>query len=93
MVEVIGKIARNGHITIPGKIRKMLNIGEGDVVRFSVEGNKITITPGVIVDKDQAYFFKKETQEQIKRSEKDFKEGKYATFSSGQDLKKVAESD
>ncbi len=93
MVEIIGKIARNGHITIPGKIRKMLNIEEGDVVRFSVEGNKITITPGVIVDKDQAYFFKKETQEQIKRSEKDFKEGKYTTFSSGQDLKKVAESD
>jgi antitoxin MazE len=93
MVEVIGKIARNGHITIPGKIRKILNIEDGDIVRFSVEDNKIMITPGVIVDKDQSYFFKKETQDQIKRSEKEFKEGKYKTYNSVQDLKRAVESD
>lgn len=93
MVEVIGKIARNGHITIPGKIRKMLNIEDGDIIKFNVEDNKITITPGVIIDKDQAYFFKKETQEQIKKSEKEFKEGKYSSFDSAQDLKKAIESE
>ncbi len=93
MVEVIGKIARNGHITIPGKIRKILNIEDGDIVKFNVEGNKITITPGVIVDKDQAYFFKKETQEQIKKSENEIKEGKYSTFASAKDLKKAIESE
>ncbi len=93
MVEVIGKIARNGHITIPGKIRKILNIEDGDIVKFNVEGNKITITPGVIIDKDQAYFFKKETQEQIKKSEKEIKEGKYSTFASAKDLKKAIESE
>jgi antitoxin MazE len=93
MVEVIGKIARNGHITIPRKIRKMLNIEDGDIIKFNVEGNKITITPGVIIDKDQAYFFKKETQEQIKKSEKEFKEGKYSTFTTVNDLKKAVESD
>jgi AbrB family looped-hinge helix DNA binding protein len=93
MVEVIGKIARNGHITIPGKIRKMLNIEDGDIIKFNVEGNKITITPGVIIDKNQAYFFKKETQEQIKKSEKEFKEGKYSSFASSQDLKKEIESE
>ena len=26
MLEVIGRIARNGHLTIPKKIRKILNI-------------------------------------------------------------------
>jgi len=93
MVEVIGKIARNGHITIPGKIRKMLNIEDGDIIKFNVEDNKITITPGVIIDKDQAYFFKKEIQEQIKKSEKEFKEGKYSSFASAQDLKKEIESE
>jgi AbrB family looped-hinge helix DNA binding protein len=93
MVEVIGKIARNGHITIPGKIRKMLNIEDGDIIKFNVEGNKITITPGVIIDKDQAYFFKKETQEQIKKSEKEFKEGKYSTFTTVDDLKRAVKSD
>lgn len=93
MVEVIGKIARNGHITIPGKIRKMLNIEDGDIIKFNVEGKKITITPGIVIDKDQAYFFKKETQDQIKKSEMEFKEGKYSTFSSAKDLKKAVESD
>ena len=93
MVEVIGKIARNGHITIPGKIRKILNIEDGDIVKFSLEGNKITITPGIIVDKDQAYFYKKETQEQIKKSENEFKKGTYRTFDNGKDLRKAVESD
>ena len=93
MVEVIGKIARNGHITIPGKIRKMLNIEDGDIVKFSLEGNKIIITPGIIVDKDQAYFYKKETQEQIKKSENEFKKGEYRTFDNVKDLKKAVESD
>lgn len=93
MVEVIGKIARNGHITIPGKIRKILNIEDGDIIKFSVEGNKITITPGIIVDKDQAYFYKKETQEQIKKSENEFKKGEYRTFDHVKDLKKAVESD
>lgn len=93
MVEVIGKIARNGHITIPGKIRKILNIEDGDIIKFSVEGNKITITPGIIVDKDQAYFYKKETQEQIIKSENEFKKGEYRTFDNVKDLRKVVESD
>jgi antitoxin MazE len=93
MVEVIGKIARNGHITIPGKIRKILNIEDGDIVKFGLEGNKITITPGIIVDKDQAYFYKKETQEQIKKSENEFKKGEYRTFDNVKDLRKAVESD
>lgn len=93
MVEVIGKIARNGHITIPKKIREMLNIEDGDIIKFNVEGNKITIAPAVIIDKDQAYILKKEVQDQIKISEKEYTEGKYSTFASGQDLKKAVESD
>ena len=31
MLEAIGRIARNGHLTIPSKIRKILNIEDGDM--------------------------------------------------------------
>ena len=78
---------------IPSKIRKILNIEDGDIVRFSVEDNKIVISPGVIVDKDQAYFFSERCQKEIRESEKEFKEGKYSSYASVKDLKKVVDSD
>ena len=93
MLETIGRIARNGHLTIPRKIRKKLNIEDGDIVRFSVEDNKIVIAPGVIVDKDQAYFFSERCQKEVRESEKEFKEGKYSSFTSVKDLKKAVDSD
>jgi AbrB family looped-hinge helix DNA binding protein len=93
MLEVIGRIARNGHLTIPSKIRKILNIEDGDIVRFTVEDNKIVISPGVIVDKDQAYFFSERCQKEVRESEKEFKNGKYSSFASVKDLKKAVDSD
>jgi len=93
MLETIGKIARNGHLTIPRKIRKILNIEDGDIVRFSVEENKIVISPGVIVDKSQAYFFGERCQKEIRKSEKEYKEGKYSSYAGVEDLKKAVDSD
>ncbi len=93
MLEIIGKMARNGHLTIPRKIRKILNIEDGDIVRFTVEDNKIIIAPGVIVDKDQAYFFSERCQREIRESEKEFKDRKYSSFTSVKDLKKAVDSD
>ncbi|MCK5768164.1 MAG: AbrB/MazE/SpoVT family DNA-binding domain-containing protein [Candidatus Atribacteria bacterium] len=93
MVEIIGKIARNGHLTIPRKIRKILNIENGDIVRFSIENNKIVISPSFIVDKDKAYFFTEKCQKEIRKSEKEFREKKYSSYASVKDLKKVIDSD
>ena len=93
MLEVIGRIARNGHLTIPSKIRKILNIEDGDIVRFSIEDNKIIIAPGIIVDRDQAYFFSERCQKEVRESEKEFKKGKYSSFTSVKDLKKAVDSD
>ena len=93
MLEIIGKMARNGHLTIPRKIGKILNIEDGDVVRFSVEDNKIVIAPGVIVDKNQAYFFSERCQKEIRESDEEFKEGKHSSFTSVKDLKKAVDSD
>jgi AbrB family looped-hinge helix DNA binding protein len=93
MLEVIGRIARNGHLTIPTKIRKILHLEEGDIVRVGVEDNRIIITPGVIVDKDQAYFFSERCQKEIRESEKEFKEKKYSTYTSIKDLEKAVDSD
>lgn len=93
MLETIGRIARNSHLTIPSKIRKILNIEDGDIVRFTVEDNKIVIAPGVIVNKDQAYFFSERCQKEMRESEKKFKEGKCSSYASVKDFKKAIDND
>lgn len=93
MLEVVGKIARNGHLTIPAKIRKFLHITEGDIVRIAVKDNKMIVSPGTFIDKDQAYFFTKEIQKEAEKSEKEFKKGKFSSYSSAEELKREIESD
>lgn len=93
MLEGIGKIARNGHLTIPVKIRKLLHIHDGDVVKIWVEGHKIMVRPGTVIDKDQEYFSGKECQKEIKMSEKEFKKGRFSSYSSVKELRKELESD
>lgn len=41
----ISKIGRRGQTTIPGEIRKMLNLKEGSRVAFIRRGNEIVIQP------------------------------------------------
>ena len=93
MVELISKVARNGHLTIPVQVRKLLHIGEGDFVKINVKGNLMVVTPAAIIDKDQAYFFSKKCQEEIKESEEAFKKGDYSTYTSVEDIKKELEND
>ncbi|MBU0693424.1 MAG: AbrB/MazE/SpoVT family DNA-binding domain-containing protein [Candidatus Omnitrophica bacterium] len=93
MLEVVSKIARNGHLTIPAKIRKFLHIAEGDMVRIGVRDNKIVVMPGTFVDKDQTYFFTKECQREAKKSEQEFKKGKFSSYASAEQLRKEIEGD
>ncbi|MFH1310705.1 MAG: AbrB/MazE/SpoVT family DNA-binding domain-containing protein [Candidatus Omnitrophota bacterium] len=92
-LETIGKISRNGHLTIPIKIRRLLHLKDGDVVRIGVKENQIVVLPGEIVDKDQAYIFTAKNQKEIKQAEEDFRKGKYHTYDSVEDLRKDIEGD
>jgi len=93
MIEVVARIVRNGHFTIPSKVRKLLHLEDGDVVKIGVKGNQMIITPGAVIDKDQEYFFTEECQKEVTLSEKNFKKGKYSSYTSAQDLKKEIEGD
>ena len=94
-VAVPGSMVRTNSYALRVRGHSMIddNIEDGDIVRFTVEDNKIVIAPGVIVDKDQAYFFSERCQKEIRESEKEFKEGKYSSFTSVKDLKKAVDSD
>ncbi len=37
-------LGRNGRTTIPIQIRRMLNIGRGDLIGYSIQGNTVVVT-------------------------------------------------
>ena len=91
MLRAVSKVVRNGQLTIPSKIRKVLHIKDNDLIRFDVTDNKIVITPVSIVNKDQVYFFTEKWQKVIKKAEGAIKKGKYSVYHSGKELKKDVE--
>ena len=91
MKEIVKEIARNGHFTIPKEIRKSLGIKDGDFVRLTIRNGQIVVTPLILVDKDQKYFFSTECQKEIKEAEEAFEKGNFSTYKSVEGLKKDIE--
>ena len=88
MLEIVSKVARNGQLTIPSKIRRIFHIREGDSLRFEIKDNQIVIIPVSIINRDQAYFFTKKWQKSIQQSEKAIEKGEYSVYHSAEELKK-----
>lgn len=88
MIKAIGKIVRNGQLTVPTQIRKILHIKDGDFVRFDVKDTHLIMTPVSVVDKDQSYFFSEKWQKAVKESEEAIQKGRFVKYNSAQKLKK-----
>ncbi len=93
MIMTIGKIVRNGQITVPVQLRKRLHIKDGDFVRFDTEDNHLIVTPVSVIDQDQSYFHSEKWQKGIKASEEAVRQGKYSTYASAKSLRKDIEDD
>jgi antitoxin MazE len=72
------KVKRNFQVTIPGKLRKIFNIMEGDYLDVEKYSNGMFIRPVKIVHPDQEYFYTKEWQKGEAEADKDIAEGKVA---------------
>ena len=46
------KVKNRFQVTIPAKVRKQINLEEGDMLEVSVEGDTIILKPQVVVDRD-----------------------------------------
>jgi AbrB family looped-hinge helix DNA binding protein len=46
------KILRHGQITLPKEIRKILGVGEGDLLEVGLENARVVLQPKVLVDKE-----------------------------------------
>ena len=63
-------------ITLPKEIREKLNISEGDMLDVRINDNKIIMEPYKLVPSSQAYFWSKNTQEDILEAKEDVKAGR-----------------
>jgi AbrB family looped-hinge helix DNA binding protein len=48
------RILRKGQVTLPKKVRDVLNVSEGDVVDFEISGDTVTIRPKILVGKTES---------------------------------------
>lgn len=82
-------ISTKGQISIPKKVRDALHIKNGDQLIFRVEDSKIILEPTVNIPRSQAWFWTPEVQEKIKKSERNFKAGKFKTYTIDELLKEL----
>lgn len=81
----ITTVKTKGQITLPQSIRKFLGIREGDVLAISVEGSRIVLSPQVLIDREQAWFWTPEWQAAEREASADIKTGQVFHFESAQE--------
>ena len=73
------------------QIAKEINLHEGDHVLIEKRDNGIFLRPVAWVDKNQKYFWTKEWQEKMRRSQDALDKGEYKTFDNMEDAVKDLE--
>ncbi len=85
------KLRERSQITLPREIIKKLNIKTGDTLEVKLEGDKIVVTPVLIIDRSQAWFWSKQWQDKEREVEEDIGEGRLTSAENINDLLKKLE--
>jgi AbrB family looped-hinge helix DNA binding protein len=80
------QVREKAQITIPSKIRKALDIKEGDYLEAEVEDNKIVFIPKVLIDKTEPVTLSKKGEEMLKEALGDVKKGRVKKFKNVEEL-------
>lgn len=85
-------ILRNGQITLPAKLRQLLNLEAGDYLEPQIKNKTIILKPKKLIDLDQAWFWTKEWQEKEREADEDIAQGRIkGPFDNFEDLIKDLE--
>ena len=82
------RVTRNGQITLPAHLRRVVNIEEGDYIEVTVQGDSLVLTPKKLIDKSQAYYWTPKWQEMERKADEDIKAGRSVTFDSAEEAVK-----
>jgi AbrB family looped-hinge helix DNA binding protein len=74
------KFTRSGQVTLPAEARRRLRLEEGDYMEVYVTEDSIILTPKVLIDKSQSYFWTPEWQAAEHEASADIAEGRVAEF-------------
>ncbi len=85
------KLRERSQITLPVAIVKKLNIKTGDNLEVKLEDNRIVVTPVLVIDRSQAWFWSKEWQDMEREAEEDMKAGRLGHAKDVDDLIKQLE--
>ena len=80
------KISDRFQVALPSEAAESCGCHIGDYVDVFVKRGVIILKPVAIIAKDQEYFYTKEWQEKVKRSEEDYKKGRSKSFQDADSL-------
>jgi AbrB family looped-hinge helix DNA binding protein len=84
----LSKVTRNYQITIPTEVRKLLHIEIGTLLNIHVEKGVVIISPKMLIDSDQSWFWTKEWQEGEKEVNEARKKGHTKMFRNTKEMRR-----
>lgn len=78
------KVLRNGQVTLPKGLRKVLGIKEGDVLEVDFNKAGVLLKPKVLVDKEST--LSKKGERKLKEALDAYKKGETRSFKNAEDL-------
>ena len=79
---VIVQLNRTGQVPLPAPLRRELRLEPGDYIEVAVAEDSLILTPKVLVDKSQAYFWTESWQAGERQAEADISAGRVKAFDS-----------
>jgi AbrB family looped-hinge helix DNA binding protein len=65
-------VRERGQLTLPAEIRRSAGLEAGTVLEVKVEGGRVVMTPQILVDADQAWFWTERWQAMEREADEDF---------------------
>jgi len=78
------KVLRNGQVTLPKGVRKVLGIKEGDVLEVDFGKVGVVLKPKILIDKESV--LSKKGERKVKEALDAYKKGKARSFNNAADL-------
>jgi antitoxin MazE len=71
-----------GQLTIPTEIREAIELKTGDILEFEIVDGRIVISPKLVIDPEQAWFWTKRWQQMEREADEDVASGRVRQFDS-----------
>jgi AbrB family looped-hinge helix DNA binding protein len=75
-----------GQLTIPAEIRQAIELKAGDILEFEIVDGRIVISPKLVIEPEQAWFWTKRWQKMEREADEDVTAGRVREFDSVDDL-------